>query len=295
MLYTYWYFQDEAPYTHRKRVLATSPEWEREMGDQEYKKLLQKYRNDILQPDHRASITVKRVGSRIASAAKKFELEYNSSRSKNPQQNNFGGDYTFTVVRSDMANAFVLPNNHVFLFTGLFRYVREEDELAAVLGHETAHNLARHAGERISGSLLMSILARVTLLLDPSGVLYTLFIPAAQLIHDLPHSRDHEIEADYIGLHLAADACYDPRAARRVFAKMKQDGSRSSLTVGPPEFMSTHPSYDTRLSNFDDWMPDAMAKYNADGGLKCQRIREEMKRARKIAALAASQREQQRR
>eukprot|EP00553_Chaetoceros_curvisetus_P012879 CAMPEP_0204636952 /NCGR_PEP_ID=MMETSP0717-20131115/35358_1 /ASSEMBLY_ACC=CAM_ASM_000666 /TAXON_ID=230516 /ORGANISM="Chaetoceros curvisetus" /LENGTH=204 /DNA_ID=CAMNT_0051656195 /DNA_START=93 /DNA_END=710 /DNA_ORIENTATION=- len=200
-----------------------------------------------------------------------------------------------------MANAFVLPNNHVFLFTGMFKYVRQEDELAAVLGHETAHNLARHAGERISNSLLMSIIARVTLLIDPSGVLYTIFIPAAQLMHDLPHSREHEIEADYIGLHLAADACYDPRAAKRVFARMREDemsssdGNATKSSVTPPEFMSTHPSYDTRLSNFDDWMPDAMTKYNADGGMKCQRIREEMKQARKLAALEASRREQQQR
>ncbi len=274
------------------------------MGDQEYKKLLKMYKRDILPPDHRASITVQRVGSRIASAAKKFEEEYMNDDDKKKksssqhQQHVLGNNhnFTFTVVRSDMANAFVLPNNHVFLFTGMFKYVRQEDELAAVLGHETAHNLARHAGERISGSLLMSMIARVTLLIDPSGVLYTIFIPAAQLMHDLPHSRDHEIEADYIGLHLAADACYDPRAAKRVFAKMKEDekmmGGGVIKSSTPPEFMSTHPSYDTRLSNFDDWMPDAMTKYNADGGMKCQRIRAEMKQARKLAALTASRREQ---
>ena len=238
---------------------------------------MQHYRNDILPPNHRASITVERVGSRIADAANKFILEYK------PQES-LGSPYTYTVIRSDQANAFVLPNNHIFVFTGMFQFVRNEDDLAAVLGHETAHNIARHAGERVSGSILVNMLARFTLLLDPSGVLYTLFLPAATLLHDLPHSRDHEIEADYIGLHLAAEACYDPKAAKRVFAAMKAGYSKGST---PPEFISTHPSYDTRLSNFDHWLPGAMEKFHADGGRKCERIRKEMKLAREKAAMEA--------
>ena len=169
-----------------------------------------------------------------------------------------------------------------------------------------AHNLARHAGERMSGSILINVISRFVLLLDPSGVLFTLFLPAATLLHELPHSRSHEIEADHIGIHLAADACYDPRAAKRVFTAMKDqhehhtdDGrgggkSKSKTAVkvqNPPEFISTHPSYDTRLTNFDDWMPEAMSKFNADGGLKCHRVRRDMKAARKLAVEMAVRRE----
>lgn len=143
-------------------------------------------------------------------------------------------------MRSDQANAFVLPNNHIFVYTGIFRFVRNEDDLAAMLGHEAAHNLCRHAGERITGSILVSILARIALLLDSSGVLYSVFLPAAEFLHELPHSRDHEIEADYVGLQLAADACYDPRAAKRMFSAMKAEDSAQRLKS--PEFMSTHPS-----------------------------------------------------
>lgn len=218
--------------------IPQSPEWERQQGDIEYRKLLQQYKNDILPPDHRASVTVQRVGSRIASAAAKTFPAEEGKSSPSPSHS-LGAPYTYTVVRSDQANAFVLPNNHVFVLTGLFKFVRSEDDLAAVLGHEAAHNLARHAGERVSGSLLISLLARFTLLLDPSGFLYTIFLPAATLFHDLPHSRDHEIEADYIGLQLAAEACYDPRAAKRVFGAMKEG---NSTLASPPEFISTHPS-----------------------------------------------------
>ena len=114
------------------RILCVqSPAWERSLGDQEYKNLLQKYRRDILPASHRACITVQRVGSRIASAADKFAKEQVSPESVSKSK------YTFTVVRSDMANAFVLPNNHVFVMTGLFQFVRDEDELAAVLGKFT--------------------------------------------------------------------------------------------------------------------------------------------------------------
>lgn len=293
ILYAYWYFQDEAPYTKRKRLLATSPEWEREQGDIQYRQLLQQYKKDILPPNHRASITVRRVGSRISDAAAKtfpssIATQSGTSR-RTSKTSSLGAPYTYTVVRSEQANAFVLPNNHVFVLTGLFKYVRNEDDLAAVLGHEAAHNLARHAGERVSSSLFISLLARCTLLLDPSGFLYTLFLPTATLLHDLPHSRDHEIEADYIGLQLAAEACYDPKAAKRVFGAMKEGNSTMST---PPEFISTHPSYDTRLSNFDKWLPEALDKYNEDGGYKCQRIRNEMKLARKHAAALASRREE---
>lgn len=280
-IFTYYYFQDEVPYTKRKRLLATSPQWEREQGDMAYQQLLQVYKGNILPPEHRATKTVHRVGSRIANAAKKFATE-------NKQY--FGSTVTYTVVRSDQANAFVLPNNHVFVLTGLFKYVKDEDELAAVLGHEMAHNLARHAGERASGGMLTNLFARLTYLIDPSGVLYMIFVPSISLLYDLPHSRDHEIEADYIGLNLAAEACYDPRAARRVFAAMKE-GNGGGRISNMTEFISTHPSYDTRIENFDEWMPNALKTFDGDGGYRCQRIRQEMMLARQQAAAAAWKRE----
>jgi predicted Zn-dependent protease len=185
-----------------------------------------------------------------------------------------------------MANAFVLPNNHVFVLTGLFQCVRDEDELAAVLGHEMAHNLARHAGERLSDNVLLGILARTSLIIDPSGILYTILVPTLKVVRELPHSRDHEVEADYIGLHLASDACFDPRAAKRVFTSM-QDNLEGKGTA-PPEFLSSHPSYETRVSNFETWMPEALDKYQKG---ECRNVRMAMKEARIHAAMEAADRE----
>lgn len=189
------------------------------------------------------------------------------------------------MVQSDQANAFVLPNNHVFVLTGLFRYVKNEDELAAVLGHETAHNLSRHAGERMSGGIVLNVFARLSLLVDPTGFLAQVLIPAATLLHTLPNSREAEVEADQIGVYLAAEACYDPRAAKMVFQAMK-DGTRGA----PPEFISTHPSHDTRISNFDQWIPGAMTIYDSDMGERCHRVREDMAQARVAAAQQGSNR-----
>jgi len=257
------------------------------MGDEQYRALLDRYRGDILPNGHRASVTVQRVGSRIAAAAKNCSREW-SNESKGIQRKTNPPPYTYTVVRSPEANAFVLPGNHVFVLTGLFRYAHNEDELASVLGHEMAHNLARHAGERVSESLLMGILSRLALVVDPSGILFSLLLPAQTLLYSLPHSREHEVEADRIGIVLASEACYDPRAARQVFSRMKEDaeggGARGKNAAPPPEFVSTHPGYDTRLTLFDQWMPDALVRFNEDGGNKCRAIREEMKRARRLAA-----------
>lgn len=268
--YCYYSFLDTVPLTQRSRWIATSPTWENEMGDEEYRKLLRHFQRDILPPNHRASVTVHRVGVRIAQAALEFSNEYSLQDSSKP--------FTYTIVRSDVANAFVLPGNHVFVMTGLFKYVRNEDDLAAVLGHEVAHTLARHAGERISGSVIMSLLSRLALLIDPSGILFAILMPTSTILRDLPHSRTQESEADQIGLDLAARACYDPRAAKRVFHAMQNDTDHGKGS--PPEFLSTHPSHKSRISRLDTWEPGAMQLYKRD---RCQVIRHQMEIARQLA------------
>jgi metalloendopeptidase OMA1, mitochondrial len=254
------------------------------MGDQEYQQLVQLYKSDILPPTHRASVTVHRVGQRIADASIVFAEQYNFATNEAVKRNIYK-PYTFTVIRSEMANAFVLPGNHVFVMTGLFRYIHNEDDLAIILGHEMAHNLARHMGEKLSGSLVLSLLARLSLLIDPSGVTMALFLPTMSIARQLPNSRTLEIEADHIGILLSAEACFDPRAAKRVFASFKQGDHAHGQ---PPEFLSTHPSHDTRMEKFDDWTPQALGRYT--DGNRCWNVRQNMQKAREQAALAAAQR-----
>ena len=132
--------------------------------------------------------------------------------------------------------------------TGLFKFARTEDELAAVLGHEMAHNISRHIGEKVSGGLVVRLLANLSLLIDPSGVLFSIFIPTVGLLRELPHSRIQEGEADRIGMHLAAIACHDPQAAQRVFLRMKQDAQF--------RFGRIHnPIHSTSYSSCGVWIP----------------------------------------
>ena len=115
MLTAYYAFLDEVPLTKRKRWMATSPEWEQRLGDAEYKKLLSAHRGDILPANHRAAITVKRVGERLAAAASQVLASEESQTQQQRNKNNRSisaiqnKPYTYTVIRSDTANAFVLP------------------------------------------------------------------------------------------------------------------------------------------------------------------------------------------
>ncbi|KAL3822418.1 hypothetical protein ACHAXA_007425 [Cyclostephanos tholiformis] len=291
---------NDVPYTNRRRLLATSEYWEASMGHEQHASLLESYRGDILPDDHAASITVRRVGGRIADAAERCTMEWSAdgrgTTTTTTTTTGGGGGrigrppiprpYTYTVVRSPDANAFVLPGNHVYVLTGLFRYVRDEDDLASILGHEMAHNLARHAGERMSSSVLSAMARRLSLIIDPSGMLLALLLPAEALLYTLPHSREHEMEADRIGIMLSSEACYDPRAASRVFARMREDdgrgGGSAAAAAAAAEWISTHPGYESRLSQLDKWMPNALERYH--GGGRCASIREGMERARVFAA-----------
>jgi predicted Zn-dependent protease len=127
MMYSYFSHLEEVPLTKRKRWIATSEEMEQMLGDEEYKKLLIQFRGNILPAQHPAAVTVERVGSRIANASRIFAAQ-------NPKSTTIASaPYTYTVIRSDQANAFVLPNNHVFVLTGLFKYVKDEVSIGGVL------------------------------------------------------------------------------------------------------------------------------------------------------------------
>lgn len=271
-LYLYVRYQDSAPLTGRRRWLATNPEYEKSMGDENYKLLLKQYRNSVLPRQHPSSAIIEKAGRRIFLAAGQFAKQngLDSFDAKN---------VTFTVIQSDQANAFVLPGNHVFFLTGMFKYARTEDEIGGILGHEMAHNLARHQGEKISSNVVVNLIAALGLLVDPSGSFLYLFMPAVQLLGELPNSRVQESEADEIGMRLAAEACYDPEALSNVFRRMDRAGKEGKEAAKPPEFLSTHPSDESRIQDMQKWLPENKEIYHMHDGERCRPFRRNLNRA----------------
>ncbi|KAI1502799.1 peptidase family M48-domain-containing protein [Biscogniauxia marginata] len=171
-------------------------------------------------------------------------------------------DWEIRVIEDpNTANAFVLPGGKVFVFSGLLPIARNESGLAAVLGHEIAHNLAEHGGERMSSQIGINILLGSAILLTGGiAVLFTSFIGSTilNLLFERPMGRRQESEADYIGLMMMAEACYDPRQAIGFWQRMEmvQKGEE------PPEWLSTHPSNNNRIQKIQEWMPKALEKMN---------------------------------
>jgi metalloendopeptidase OMA1, mitochondrial len=148
---------------------------------------------------------------------------------------------------------------------------KNEAGLAAIMGHEVVHALARHGGERMSqglatqGALLVGVVALgVSGVSDETAQLAMLAGGAvASYGIILPYSRKHESEADYIGLLLSADAGYDPREAVHVWERMQQASKGQ-----PPEFLSTHPGHGTRIKQLQSWMPEALEHYHPQPGMQ---------------------------
>lgn len=166
------------------------------------------------------------------------------------------------VFRDDTANAFALPSGQIGVHTGLLKVAVTPDQLAAVLGHEVGHVIARHSHERVStamaaegGLSLAGALAgdmddkKRNMLLGALGV-------GAQLGILLPYSRTQESEGDVIGLDLMARAGFDPRQALELWENMEKASG-----AAPPEFLSTHPHPQSRIERLRAHMPDALRTY----------------------------------
>ncbi|AHF02132.1 peptidase M48 [Thiomicrospira aerophila AL3] len=151
------------------------------------------------------------------------------------------------LIQDDTINAWVMPGGKIMFYSGLIEKLSlNDDEIAAIMGHEMAHELREHARERISqaqvGSVGLSVVGQLTgvqgAALDLAGAVMNVGIL-------LPFSRVHEVEADRIGIELAARSGYDPAAAIAIWEKM----AKLSQGGAPPEFLSTHPSYDSRIKD----------------------------------------------
>eukprot|EP00873_Tetraselmis_striata_P016998 jgi/Tetstr1/437262/TSEL_025992.t1 len=245
----YYTYRQEIPYSHRNHLVLISPATARSLGEATYKQVLggARAQHALLPSDHPRTAFVRKVGTQLAEVA---------------GQGSGGGffahmkecEWEFSVIKSPQINAFVVPGGKVVVFSGLLDALAREDELAFVLAHEIAHVVARHADEKISTSGLASVF---------NMFFYSLFgfsLEGALVLGlELPYSRRNESEADLIGLHLMAEACYDPRFAPGVHKKI--EGAAPASRV--PALLSTHPPSAKRIRSLVDNVPEAMQVYES--------------------------------
>lgn len=164
------------------------------------------------------------------------------------------------VISADEVNAWCMPGGRMAVYTGLLNRIRPtDDELAAVMGHEIAHALREHGRERASEQAVQQgLLALGGALLGLGEGGMQLASVVADVTFGLPHSRAHEVEADRIGVELAARAGFDPRAAVTLWQKMAQAGGGS-----PPQFLSTHPNPENRIRDLQEYSAKVMPIYQA--------------------------------
>jgi predicted Zn-dependent protease len=155
-------------------------------------------------------------------------------------------------------NAWALPGGKSAVFTGLLPVAKNDAQLAVVIGHEAAHAIARHGGERMSQQAALNVLVSAGFQLSEADPGTQEAVLNALGLGTLAFSRNQESEADHLGLLIAADAGFDPREAIPLWQNMAAAGG-----AGPPEFLSTHPSENTRIQRLNELMPEAMAVWQA--------------------------------
>ncbi|QDU30370.1 TPR repeat-containing protein YfgC precursor [Anatilimnocola aggregata] len=240
----------------RQQIVAMNAQEEKALGLQAFEETLSDAR--VIRMGMEVA-EVKDVAQRLVAATQ------NPAFLASTQQAAQQMDWAVEVVDSKEVNAFCLPGGKMVVYTGILPVAETEAGLATVLGHEIAHALAHHGAERMAKSKMAEILlnsANSSLSeMDPAQretILKTLNAGAKYGI--LKYSRDHESEADHMGLLLMAAAGFDPQESIHFWERMQQ------ATAGgqrPAEFASTHPSHETRISDLREWMPEAMKLYQA--------------------------------
>ncbi|KAK3065594.1 hypothetical protein LTS18_000071 [Coniosporium uncinatum] len=233
---------EEVPVSKRRRFNCVPSSWESALGAQTYNSILQEYGPNILPESDRRVQMVHRVLERLIPSSGLSNLSWE-----------------IHVIDSPETNAFVIPGGKVFVFSGILPICRDESGLAAVLGHEIAHTLAHHQAEQLSSRLPLTLLTFAsaialgsTGLFAPDQSLY-LSNTVISLLLDRPWSRAQESEADYIGLMMMAQSCYDPAAAVRLW----EDMGAANCGKEPPAWMSTHPSSEQRRGKIGGWLAEA--------------------------------------
>ena len=242
------------PYTGEKVLIdsSISVDQEKELGLQAYEEILSQERP--VDPNSPIAQQVRGIAQRliekVPEVANAIAQEHGNPIT--PIWEKF--DWDVNVIQSEQANAFCLPGGKMAVYTGLIPIAQNADAVAVVMGHEIAHALLRHGAQRMSQQKLTQIgqMAGAMSGMDPQQ--QQMVMAAMGYGYLLPYARQHETQADEVGLMLAAAACFDPRESVPLWERMSQSSGGQSGS----EFASTHPNPGTRIANLQALMPKAL-------------------------------------
>ena len=243
------------PVTGRKQLNLVPDFMIREMAFTQYDSVV-KASPTLSQYDERAQM-VTRAGNRIQQAVETYMLQNNMSK----DLKNF--KWEFNTINENIANAWCMPGGKVVVYTGLLPISQTEEGLAVVMGHEIAHAIARHGNERMSEALLVGLggLVLEEALKEKKQETQLLFLSlysiGSTLALELPNSRMQESEADKLGLIFMSMAGYNPEEAVPFWQRMAANNKGGKL----PQFLSTHPSDETRIKKLSILIPEIKNQY----------------------------------
>mgnify|MGYP000698731089 FL=1 len=245
-----------APITERKQLRLLPESSLNRQAAQIYENVKRKAK---LSDDKKQLQEIKEIGSKIEESVSAY---FNSINAKDPTYN-FQWEYIL-VDDDKIKNAWCMPGGKIAIYTGILKVTKNKDGLAAVMGHEIAHAVAKHSIERASRALVLNVgtaaldiftggaisNTRRTTGVDVAGMLRRFGI-------DNPFGRKQEREADYLGLIFSSLAGFDIRESVKVWERMKEAHKGQE----PPEWMSTHPSSANRIESLKNWIPEIIIKY----------------------------------
>ncbi len=242
------------PITGRQQLDLISDSELLAMSYQQYDEFLT---TNKISNDKKQTALIKKVGNKIQKAVEEFFRQNNLSEDLKDY------DWEFNLVESEDVNAWAMPGGKVVFYTGILPICQDENGIAVVMGHEVAHAVAQHGSERMSQGLMTQLggaALGVALKDEPDetkALWFTAYGLGTQVGVLLPYSRLHESEADHLGLVFMAMAGYNPNESVEFWQRMAENKKGG----GPPEFLSTHPSDESRIENLNKLIPEAMKYY----------------------------------
>lgn len=236
------------PITGRKRLNYVSDADVLPTSFAQYKTFLSE---NTLSKDKQKTAEIQEIGERISKAVTKVMKNNNMSKEAETYE------WEFNLVQDSTMNAWCMPGGKVVFYTGILPIAKNTDGIAAIMGHEIAHAFAKHGQERMSSAQLqqmgaVAVAAGSSQESTEEQLIWNMAYGVGSQLGMLKFSRQHETEADRLGMVFMIIAGYNPEEAVNVWKRMKQVGSSAT-----PEFMSTHPSNDSRIKDLQSFIPEA--------------------------------------